>query len=723
MSSAPQDFSLQPFEEKARPEVSPRLLDEYEGLDDRYPAGGSASEAADGGVPRRKKRNTARLVWDSKPKRAPNPKNLGFQIAEVVVPNPGEAGPRLPLEPVTQEVDTSACNRLVWGDNLPVMQALLAQGYEGKINLIYIDPPFDSKADYSHSVQLTPDEAGKGGGELSADMSALERLAYRDTWEDGSDSYLDMLLPRLHLAKRLLDEHGVLFVHSDWHMNSLIRLLLDEVFGPNGHINEIAWCYSIGGKGENRFARKHDTIFLYSRSDEIYFNGKGTNVVKPRKLNSHMRLKQDEGGREYQEKTDAKTGKAYRYYVDEGKIPEDYWTDIEQLNWEDHERVGYDTQKPEKLIARIIESTTRPGDLVADFFCGSGTTAAVAEKLGRRWITSDLGKASLQVTRNRLVRLGTEGSGGIAFQREDGRTRCAPFVVENLGNYQRQMIYLNDTRLRQVGPLVLTLFGAQPHPQERNLGTQAFNDAETGRFQRRLVLVGDPDRPLSAKRVAETVALLKTLDGGGYSKLVALGWDFELNFDASLQRLLGTDTSKVEPRIIPTDVIEHLKKIPEGAGPEDREVERLREKVAFFEKPWLGQPSIQALGWVEQGDERLLRVQVRLTRYLLRSVPSGLKGFEKKTDQENRQWLQQAGGPDGLSLIDFWSLDDDLGGEDGKRPFTSTWQDLRGLGKRVRRVATATEILIQPRPGRRLGLRLVDVFGNDAAWSGLLPEG
>jgi len=722
MPSDPQDFALRPFQEKARPEVQPRMVEEEEGLDEGYPTVGPASEAADGGVPRRKKRNTARLVWDSKPKRAPNPKNLGFQVAEVVVPNPGEAGPRLPLEPVSQEVDTSACNRLIWGDNLLVMQALLAQGYEGKINLIYIDPPFDSKADYSHSVQLTPDEAGKGGGELDAEMSALERLAYRDTWEDGSDSYLDMLLPRLHLAKRLLNERGSLFVHSDWHMNSLIRLLLDEVFGPIGHINEIAWCYSIGGKGENRFARKHDTIFLYSHSDQIYFNGKGANVVKPRKLNSHMRLKQDDDGREYQEKTDVKTGKVYRYYVDEGKIPEDYWTDIEQLNWEDHERVGYDTQKPEKLIARIVESTTQPGDLVADFFCGSGTTAAVAEKLGRRWITSDLGKASLQVTRNRLVRLGTEGSGGIAFQREDGRMRCAPFVVENLGNYQRQMIYLNDHKLRQVGPLVLTLFGAQPHPQERNLGTQAYNDAETGRFQRRLVLVGDPDRPLSAKRVAEAVALLKTLDGGGYSKLVALGWDFELNFDASLQRLLGADVDKVEPRLIPTDVIEHLKKIPEGAGPEDREVERLREKVAFFEKPWLGQPSIQALGWVEQGGERLLRVQVRLTRYLLRSVPSGLKGFEKKTDQENRQWLTQAGGPDGLSLIDFWSLDDDLGGEDGKRPFTSTWQDLRGLGKRVRRVAVATEILIKPRPGRRLGLRLVDVFGNDAAWSGLLPE-
>ncbi len=719
----PQDFELQAYQGREKPSEAPRLLEEA--LDETYPgpsADPGAAEAADG-VTRRKKRNTARLVWDSKPKKAPNPRNLAFQIAEVVLPNPGERGPLLPLEPGTQEVDTSNCNRLIWGDNLLVMQALLAQGYEGKINLIYIDPPFDSKADYSHSVQLTPDESGKGGGELTSEMSALERLAYRDTWEDGSDSYLDMLLPRLHFAKRLLSERGSLFVHSDWHMNSLIRLLLDEVFGFGGHINEIAWCYSIGGKGESRFARKHDTIYLYSHNENIQFDGRGRNVVKPRKLNSHMRLKVDETGREYQEKTDTKTGKIYKYYVDDGKIPEDYWTDIEQLNWEDRERVGYDTQKPEKLIARIIESTTSPGDLVADFFCGSGTTAAVAEKLGRRWIASDLGKAALQVTRNRLVRLGTAGSGGIAFQRSDGRMRCSPFVVENLGNYQRQLLYLSDTRLRQVGPLVLTLFGATPHPSERNLGTQAFNDPETGRFQRRLVLVGDPDRPLSARRVAEAVKLLNTLDGGGYTKLVALGWDFELNFDSALEKALGTEGhARVEARVVPTDIIEHLKKIPEGAGPEDREVERLRGKVAFFEKPWLGVPSIQSHGWVEREDQRMLRVTVRLTRYLLRSVPAGLKGFEKLSEAEKREWLRLAGGADGLSLIDFWSLDEDLGGEDGKRPFTSTWQDLRGLGKRVRRVVTETEIYYAPRPGRKLGLRLVDVFGNDAAWSGLLPE-
>ena len=720
MPSEPQDFSLQPFQEKARPEVAPRLVDEDEGLDDRYPVGGAASEVADGGVPRRKKRNTARLVWDSKPKRAPNPKNLGFQIAEVVVPNPGEAGPRLPLEPVTQEVDTSACNRLVWGDNLLVMQALLAQGYEGKINLIYIDPPFDSKADYSHTVQLTPDEAGQGGGELSADMSALERLAYRDTWEDGSDSYLDMMFPRLQLMHRLLAEDGTLYLHCNQAMMPIIRCMLDEIFGSSNHLNDIIWhfenkpkfgfskvlpgdweCLLVYAKRYGRHKFEHQLVPVKEVQQQAI-------VVWDPVLKKRTSKKDESGNIVYETRTEKLLGSV--------------WT-IPMIHPIGNERLGYDTQKPENLIERVVRISSDPNDLVADFFCGSGTTAAVAEKLGRRWITSDLGKASLQVTRNRLVRLGTPGSGGIAFQREDGRTRCAPFVVENLGNYQRQMIYLNDTRLRQVGPLVLTLFGAQPHPQERNLGTQAFNDAETGRFQRRLVLVGDPDRPLSAKRVAEAVGLLKTLDGGGYSKLVALGWDFELNFDASLQRLLGADVAKVEPRIIPTDIIEHLKKIPEGAGPEDREVERLREKVAFFEKPWLGQPTIQALGWVEQGEERLLRVQVRLTRYLLRSVPSGLKGFEKKTDQENRQWLLQAGGPDGLSLIDFWSLDDDLGGEDGKRPFTSTWQDLRGLGKRVRRVATATEILIKPRPGRRLGLRLVDVFGNDAAWSGLLPEG
>jgi len=696
----PQDFALQPFEGKARPAEPPRMLDE-EGLDDAYPTVGAPSSVAEAEGGRRKKRNTARLVWDSKPKRAPNPKNLGFQIAEVVVPNPAQAGPRLPFDPVAGEVDTSSCNRLIWGDNLLVMQALLAQGYEGKINLIYIDPPFDSKADYSHSVQLTPDEAGKGGGELTAEMSALERLAYRDTWEDGTDSYLDMLYPRLQLMYRLLAEDGSILVHCDWHANSHIRLLLNEIFGIKNHINQIAWCYGGGGAPSNYYQQKTDTIFWYGKSNKWKFNKQY---------------------RPYSEGT-FRTGfnaKGMENSLNpEGAGLTDWWADCPKiLSFNAYENAAFSTQKPKSLMDRLIVGHSDEGDLIADFFSGSGSTVVAAERLNRRWVGSDLSKSALQITRNRLVRLAMEGSGDVPAE-----SPCSPFVVENLGNYQRQLIYLNDHKLKQVGPLVLTLFGALPHPSERSLGTQTANDPVTGRLQRRLVLVGDPDRPLSARRVAEAVRLLNSLDGGGYARLVALGWDFELNFDAGLQRLLGADITKVEARIVPTDVIEFLKKIPEGAGPDNVEVERLRDKVAFFEKPWLEAPTFTVQGWLEQDGQRQLKVTLKLGRYLLRSVPSGLKDFAKMSESEKVEWLRKAGGADGLNLIDFWCVDDDLGGADGKRPFTSTQQDLRGLGKRVRRIVSEMELVYTPRPGRQVGLRMVDVFGNDAAWRGILPEG
>ncbi len=294
-------------------------------------------------------------------------------------------------------------------------------------------------------------------------------------------------------------------------------------------------------------------------------------------------------------------------------------------------------------------------------------------------------------------------------------------MVENLGNYQRQLIYLNDTKLRQVAPLILTLYGAQAHPTERGLGIQGFNDPETGRFQRRLVLVGDPDRPLSARRVAEAARLLKTLDGGGYAKLVALGWDFELNFDSLMDKVLGDPWRKVvEVRQIPTEVIEYLKKMPADAGPDDPAVARLREQVAFFEKPYLAPPEIEVMGWTAEPEPRL-RARLRLTRYVVRGLPMGIQG-KKLGEDEARELIQKAGGANGLNLVDFWSVDDDLGGEDGRRPYTSAWQELRGLGKRVQPVKGETELVYVPRPGRKAGLRLVDIFGNDALWTGLLPD-
>ena len=207
-----------------------------------------------------RKKDSARLVWDSKPRRAPNPKDIEFQTAEVVIPNPAHRE-QLPLSFKDgligeTEIDKQKMNRLIWGDNLLAMQALLTQGYEGKINLIYIDPPFDSKADYSHkmTIPIKPSPlAGEGKGEgrgqgegieFTKEPSVIERLAYKDTWAGGTDSYLDMLYPRLQLMKRLLAEDGSIYVYLDWHINSYVRLLLDEIFGRENFRSEIVWCYS-----------------------------------------------------------------------------------------------------------------------------------------------------------------------------------------------------------------------------------------------------------------------------------------------------------------------------------------------------------------------------------------------------------------------------------------------------------------------------------------------
>lgn len=289
-------------------------------------------------------------------------------------------------------------NKIYWGDNLQVMSHMLKE-YRGKIDLIYIDPPFDSKVDYKKTIQIRDDK-------VSNDISSFEEKQYGDIWTN--DEYLQFIYERLTIMKELLSENGSIFVHCDWHKSHHIRMILDSVFGVNNFRNEIIWCYSIGGKGKEFFGRKHDTIYWYSKTSKYTFNGNSPDVVVARKANSHMRTKVDEDGREYQEKTDKKSGKVYRYYVDEGKIPEDYWTDIEQLNREDAERNGYPTQKPEGLIKRIIAAGTNEGDIVFDCFMGSGTTQAVAMKLGRRFIGADINLASVQTVTKRLINLCSE---------------------------------------------------------------------------------------------------------------------------------------------------------------------------------------------------------------------------------------------------------------------------------------------------------------------------
>ena len=273
-------------------------------------------------------------------------------------------------------------NKLICGDNLEILATMEKES----VDLIYIDPPFFSNRNYEI---IWGDEA--------------EIRSFEDRWEGGINVYIDWMKDRVMELHRVLKPTGSFYLHCDWHAGHYLKVMCDEVFGCNNFRNEIVWCYSIGGKSKRTFARKHDTIFFYSKTDNYYFNPKGFTI--PRKANTHMRVGINKDGREYQEKTDSKTGKVYRYYLDEGKIPEDWWL-IEQLNREDAERFGYPTQKPERLLERIIKVSSNKGDIVLDAFCGCGTALAVAEKLCRNWIGIDISPSAISLVKNRLSKIG-----------------------------------------------------------------------------------------------------------------------------------------------------------------------------------------------------------------------------------------------------------------------------------------------------------------------------
>ncbi|MEI8148728.1 MAG: site-specific DNA-methyltransferase, partial [Actinomycetes bacterium] len=306
-------------------------------------------------------------------------------------------------------------NKLIWGDNKLVLSSLsngpLREEIEsaGGLKLVYIDPPFDVGADFSLNVEI---------GEVSVDKEAsvVEERAYRDTWGRGLDSYAQMMYPRVQTIHDLMASDGTLFLHCDYRTSPINRLILDEIFGRENLLNEIIWHYTGGGRSTSYFSRKHDTIFWYRKSEKHQFDVDAVRV--PYKESSGFA----KGG------IVSAAGKKYMPHPD-GTPVDDVW-DIPIINPLSHERVGYPTQKPETLLTRIIESATSPDDLIGDFFCGSGTTLAVAEKLGRKWIGSDLGRFAIHTTRKRLI----------SVQRElasDNKSYRA-FEILNLGSYERQ---------------------------------------------------------------------------------------------------------------------------------------------------------------------------------------------------------------------------------------------------------------------------------------------
>ena len=682
-----------------------------------------------------RKKDSARLAWDSKPRRAPNPKDIEFQTAEIVIPNPAHRE-QLPLSFKDgligeTEIDKQKMNRLIWGDNLLAMQALLTQGYEGKINLIYIDPPFDSKADYSHKMTITPSVIPAKAGiqksdsiEFTKEPSVIERLAYKDTWAGGTDSYLDMLYPRLQLMKRLLSDDGSIYVHLDWHVGHYVKVMMDEVFGRENFRNEIVWRKLTAAKVQsNFFSNIKDSIFLYTRSDKTTFNPQ---YLKGEKDEQNYPYVEEISGRRYGsfDFTQKGSGPARRFgdkilspphgkhwiwsqdkidealkeeriiftssglprikrYLDEkeGNYLGDLWIDdvVAPLSANSSERSNYDTQKPSALLERIIKASSNESDIVADFFCGSGTTLAVAEKLNRRWIGCELGKVGIQVARARLV-----------------EQQAKPFLMENIGNYQREMIYLTGGRIYEMQNLILKLYGATPRDKMSGLG---IRKAEDGIEE--LVYVGYPDRPVTAGKAEELGVLAQKLDGRGYKRLIILGWDYEYNYHQALEsrKKVLKDKLKTEviSRDIPPDIYDYLKK-----AKTDEDIEALSEKVKFYERPYLkmNEPKVKDM------KDGKIEITLAIKRYVLMDIPISQTS---KKGQEDYTALMKIAKDNFAVLIDYWAIDWDYDGY----TFKSQWQAFRGNGKKAKAVTTEAKEILEKKK-RIIAVRVVDIFGNDA---------
>ena len=640
------------------------------------------------GNERRKQRDTARLIWASKPRKEPSTKDLMFQTAEVVYPNSATGALGSFLENEKQSFPNTP-NRMIWGDNLLIMQALLSQGYEGQIDLIYIDPPFNTGENFNF-----PNDVRIGNKEFEMELPISERLAYTDTWERGLDSFLDMLYPRLQLMKRLLSNKGAIYVHCDQNASHYIKVILDEIFGKDNFRNEII----VRRIHKNIRERDRvpslnvavDSILFYAKSSEHLIEPAIKEVKKPDRWHAldapgirtgmdyellgnkppqgrHWQWTKERAERAIAEgnlRPNPSTGKP-EYFIPSSDyaLRDSLWDDITAYSFTQ----GYPTEKKEELLELIIKSSSSENSLVADLFCGSGTTAAVAERLKRRWITTDLSKTAIQVTRSRLV-----------YQRAN------PFIIENLGNYQRQLIYLHDLKLREMYDIILKLYGATPRNDRPGIGISS-TDRNT------LVYVCEPDRPMTARKAVELSKDALALDGRGYRNLVILAWDYDYNYDEDLRKLSSNVNAKIDSKIIPSDVYKYIRSTKVGDP-------SLADRITFYQKPYLkvSEPEV-----IDQGGDEAV-VTISIEQYVVMDNP--IRDEEKKKEAEDLLRQNYA------YLIDFWSVDWDY----DSTTFKSMWQAIRNR-KSKDPVITTADFRVKRGREYNIAIRVVDVFGNDAS--------
>lgn len=621
---------------------------------------------------------------------------IGLQTNELVLPRKDVSGffrgqvPNIPNAFNAALDGGSWMNRLVYGDNLLTMQALLAgdpqtglPSLRGKVDLIYIDPPFDSKADYRTKVVLP-------GVDIQQKPTVVEQFAYADTWEEGTISYLKMIYKRLILMKELLSDTGTVYVHIDWHIDSYVKIMLDDIFGKDNFRDQIIWYYPGGIKAvPHYFPRKHDCIYCYSKTNNYVFNNQRKGI-EDNSLYSRW-IKYSEDGETITYKNFPRTDKVkFDMYVKrfisqnkrepkdedviyrfEGALVDDVWDDCPAVFRLLNEKTGYSTQKPASLLERIIKASSNEGDLVCDFFGGSGTTAAVAERLGRRWITCDIGKPASLVMRKRFI-----------------DQEVNPFLYQSIGDYQKEAFH-NNKKLRRVGDLsqvVLGLFGALPFSPEQ------VSDRNFGYVKgtRNLVMVDSPNRLTTAATVRRAVEAKASLLGGDWDKVIVLGWNFAFDISQAIEKYKN---SNVEVLVIPPDLLDKLSKKGFKKLIADK-------TVRFSSLQYLVVNPVEVTVNGNGEDE----LDISLSNYVLLS-PDNIPLDDK--DKENLQKVMEQ---DPLSLIEYWSIDPDYDGD----TFRSTWQDYRenvDNDSDPLHCVYSTRIAMPHKDERKVCVKAVDVFG------------
>lgn len=609
-------------------------------------------------------------------------------------------------------------NKLIWGDNKLILSSLkngpMREEIEknGGIKLIYIDPPFDVGADFSMDIEI-------GDETFTKKPNVLEELAYRDTWGKGADSFIAMIYERLVLMRDLLAEDGSIYVHCDYRVNSYIKLVLDEIFGRDLFRNEIVWHYGQRTEPrEKQFDKKHDTILFYAKANAKLVINTQT-WTKEEFIEHRHDVMIDEKGKEYILTDGGKGRPRYRRYVEDviarGKPIDSVW-EIQILNSSAKERVGYPTQKPESLIERVILASSTENDIIADFFCGSGTTLAVAEKLNRKWIGSDLGKFAIHTTRKRMIQvqrqLKAEGKDFRAFEILNlGKYERAHYIGVNLNLREEEKQKQLEQKEKDFIALILRAYKA-----ETVENFKCFHGKKAGR----LVAVGPINLPVTRLFVEEIILECREKR---ISRVDVLAFEFEMGLFPNIQEEAKAKGIDLVLKYIPPDVFDK------------RAVEK--NQVVFHDVSYI---EVKPLMKKNAVAVELTDFSVYYSQDTVDNVAVGLKEGANKIVVENGRIIKVTKDKNGIvnkevltkkwtDWIDYWSVDfnfenkreivrvkNEATGENeevwtGDFIFENEWQSFRTKKDRSLELVTPYH---ECKAGRyKIAVKVVDIFGND----------